>query len=378
MKIKSLKLYNFRCFEKAEFNFINDINNSPIFFLIVGKNGSGKTTLLEALYYSCYLRSFKTNLLYEITAFNKKEFSITTNLLNSYLLQEKLHISIDLNTLKKFITLDQNKFTSYKEISNIFRIISINSDDLKIIQDGPSLRRAFIDNIISILDSSYLNLIYKYKRVLENRNALFLNNFNLESYYLWSEKLFELSIEISNLRVKFLKEIAKESKNIISLIFNQKYSLDIDYQYSKSYNLSNNFKEFSKSKNIFVEEKLKKRSIFGAHLDDYLINFLDNKININSRIYSSRGQQKLIILVLKLAQINVLNNYYNSNSICTNSFTSTIILIDDFLADLDDEKLRLIIDILPEYASQIFITSPTSSITEYFIDIKNNFKIINL
>lgn len=373
MKIKSLRLYNFRCFDTVNFNFIDNegLDKNIVFFLIIGKNGCGKTSLLESIYYSCYLKSFKTNLLSEIIAFNKNEFSITVNFLNNYHLEEKLFISLDLQSSKKLIRLNQNKIFSYKDIYNIFRVISINNDDLKLIQEGPNIRRNFIDHIISVIDDNYLKLIYKYKKTLENRNAILLdNNFNLELYYLWSEKLLNLSLEISNLRVKFLNELVQESKKIVNLIFNtSEYKIDINYNYYQSYNLYNNFEEFLKSKNITLEEKIKKRSIFGAHLDDYQINLLHNKVNINSRIYASRGQQKLIVIILKLAQIVLLNNYTSNKN--------TIILIDDFLSDLDEDKLKLIINILPNFACQIFIASPTNLTQDYFNKV-NSIKTIIL
>ena len=60
MRLKTIELQNFRCFQQAAFNLDQDVT------IIHGKNGAGKTSLVEAIHYLCYVRSFKTRSLHEL------------------------------------------------------------------------------------------------------------------------------------------------------------------------------------------------------------------------------------------------------------------------------------------------------------------------
>ncbi|CDK30172.1 DNA replication/repair protein RecF [Candidatus Babela massiliensis] len=372
MKVTSLKLKNFRCFDSQTFTF--GIENDIIF--ITGPNGSGKSSILEALHYSSYLRSFRTHLPVELALFDAEYFSIGTSIshvssfIDNHTDTDNLQIVFTLNNLKRIVKLNQKPISSFKDIYNIFKVVTVTADDLKLIQDGPLLRRNFIDQTIMFNDSSYISLISKYKRVLENRNALLFSKFDKESYNLWSEKLFDLSKTIQKLRIQALENIGKQAKIIfdtINLSDNSREvscNLDIKYQYAQPYSLiahAQNFQEFIELYPSILQDELnRKKTLFGTHLDDFKIIFQDKY----SRTFSSRGQQKMILMLLKLAQIS-LSNKNKDNA------KNTILLIDDFFSDFDSEKFNAILSFIPTIASQTFVTSPGRSFIDNTLNNKN-------
>lgn len=374
MQILSLKLHNFRCFNQLELDF-----NSKI-VLITGPNGSGKTSILEALHYLCYLRSFKTHLFKELINLDlqiNSSFSINANL--------AAPAGLGIDTLqivssqsKRTVKLNQQAISSYKEIYDTYKAVTIDEDDLMLIRGTPEFRRSFIDQFIALLDPTYINVLKKYKVILGNRNAL-LNNYknDYDSYLLWSEQLFNLSTIIQKKRVEILEILQKEILGLISEILGLNAEISISYQYARPYTsihkFSNTTDFIDNYPNLLHNETTQGRTLFGAHLDDFKITFDER----HSKAFASRGQQKLIVFLLKFAQIRHINNV-SSSLIGNLSKSGPVLLIDDFLTDFDDSKIDMLLKLIIGLSGQVIITSPlANSLLEQKLSFFN-IQIINL
>ncbi len=378
MKINSLKLSNFRCFKSNIFSF--DAESDIVF--ITGNNGTGKTSILEAIFYSCYLKSFRTHLPAELIRFNSDNCAIISNIHNStYNYNDSIDINLNLANLKRSVKLNQKSITSCKELYNIFKVITLTADDLKLIQDGPLYRRSFIDQTIAFTNPEYSSILSKYKRVLDNRNALlYKDRFDIESYLLWSDKFFQLSKTIQKLRISILKNLLQQVESVSNIILkniNNNYDLKLEYQYSEQFNIANieNFEQLQQIyPSIQYQECNRKRTLFGPHLDDIKIAFTDKL----TRNFASRGEQKLALVFLKLAQIYLFNNLnlsehlesyeINNNGLVDKS--NTILLIDDFFSDFDTQKFNAILSIIPQITSHAFITCPDLNFFSQSITLK--------
>jgi len=105
------------------------------------------------------------------------------------------------------------------------------------------------------------------------------------------------------------------------------------------------FEQFwAESQHIFAQEQHQRRSLFGAHLDDFEIIFQGHR----SKNFASRGQQKLIIVLIKIAQIKQL----------IKNKGPALFLLDDFMADFDKNRAQRLIMILNELKIQLIFTSP--------------------
>lgn len=360
MKIKEIELQNFRCFTKSTYAI-----KAP-YIIIQGANGSGKTSLLEALYYAGHLRSWKTGAPKELIAFDTSSFFIRLALEHDVLDQE---LSIGFSPQKRVVSLDQIPLRSFKDLFSIYRIVQITQDDAQIISGSPEYRRAFIDAALSIGSPAgtpnYLQLLRKYTSIVEQRNALLkqaqYGYLDTNLYWNWTEQLWHAGVVLVEQRTRFLDAL---SRNLTALrtqstmpfksILDDPVLQTLSLQYEQKRSLYSTFDEFVKNNSTLVhEEKRIGRSLIGPHLDDVAIYCK----GIKARIYASRGQQKFIVMLIKIAQIQELLN---------NDHTA-VVLIDDFITDFDEAKIALSIDLLKSLNLQLFFTVPHAS-TELFQD----------
>ncbi|HJZ23467.1 MAG TPA: DNA replication and repair protein RecF [Candidatus Babeliales bacterium] len=360
LQLASIYLKDFRCFEQTTI----DLDSSIV--LICGANGTGKTSLLEALYYGCYLRSFRTHLSRDLVALGKESFFVKF-LVKNDLIDHTIQIGFAHN--KRLVKVDNKTTVSYKDLLSYYRVVSLTEDDLKLIQDGPEERRAFMDQALLLDDASFLIKMREYRVVLENRNALLQKEIiDKEEYFIWTKKLWEHSLDIQEIRKQLLAQLEADINTMLAQYIDQNLSLSFVYQAKKGSDLP--FERFL-HKNTSLEELMRsesyfKRSLFGAHVDDFSI-VLEGK---KSRAYASRGQQKMIVLLIKIAQIKQL--MLKNGPI--------IFLLDDFMTDFDVERGKSLLSALFELNCQLIFTSPRrdSALESALIASQTDYKIISM
>ena len=290
MHIQTITLKNFRCFEQLSLTL-----DKPV-VLISGLNGTGKTSLLEALHYTCYLRSFRTFSPGELAMFGQQSFFIKVNLANEQD-QTSHEINIGFSGKRRNVKIDQRHVVSYKELLSYYRAITLTEDDLALIKEGPQVRRAFIDQAIMISNPDFIQTIKKLQHSADSRNSLFKGRLVRDSYDFWTEQLWEISGLVRAQRRAGLKELELRVDSLRRAYFEHEPAIEYIYQGKKELTGEHTFEEFQAAHpNLMAEEMQQGRSLFGAHLDDFTITFREQK----SRIFASRGQQKLIIMLLKI------------------------------------------------------------------------------
>lgn len=341
MLLSKLNIINFRCFEQIEL----ELNSQLI--LIEGENGSGKTSILEALHYLGYLKSFRTHITKELISMDSDGFFIKALFNDNN--NENNDLQVGFSGKKRLVKINNKSVQSYKELMNYYRVITLTQDDLNLIREGPDVRRSFIDQHIMLGNPQFLSISRKYKQILDNRNALLRNGYcKYETYLLWTEQLWRQSVIIQNMRINALKNLEIE----VNRLFYNYFARDINtnFIYEPKGTITESFDDFIKlNPDLYENEQRQSRSLIGAHLDDFGIVFLNKK----SKIFASRGQQKLIILLIKVAQIIELKA---GNSV---SMGSIIFLLDDFMTDFDIKRIQLLMPLLFSLDTQLIFTCPT-------------------
>lgn len=336
MQLTSISIRHFRCFEHVDIAVTNPL------LLIEGNNGAGKTSLLEAIHYLCYLKSFRTHLPRELLQHGADTMFIAATFKAGD--PELEHqISAGAAGLERNVKLNGTAVRHHREIIDNFRVITLTEDDLLLIKSGPDARRAFIDQYVFLHNPEFLTLVRRLKHVVQQRNAALQDKAtSLASLEVWTYQLWELSVQIGKSRQELLQQLVQDVNALFKNFFTAPLEIAINYLPKK---WTDSWETFAVQASYFLEDERRMgRSLFGAHLDDFSIIFCDK----NSRSYASRGQQKLVVLLLKIAQLQHL--------ITTRG--ASIFLLDDFMTDFDEFKVTQLLPLLLSLPGQLIFTTP--------------------
>lgn len=337
MYIKKIILNNFRNYDNLDIDFHEKIN------LFTGNNAQGKTNLLESIYIMSLGKSFRTNKDSEMINFNEdygkaKSISIKDN--------RELEVEIIYGKEGKTIKIDGLKTSKNADILENVYIVIFSPEDLKIVKDEPEKRRKFIDRELCQLKPIYYKNLARYKKILQQRNALLKQNEIDESLlYVWDKELSDYGAKIIHYRKDFIEKLDIISSEIHNKITNGKEIFELFYESNIEVNDS-----LEAQKELFLEklQKNSKKDIFrrttsiGPHKDDLKI--IINEIDI--RHFGSQGQQRTAALSLKLAEIKLIKEETGEDA---------ILLLDDVLSELDKERQSFLINSLNDV--QLFITA---------------------
>ena len=350
MLITSLKLQNFRCFPEKTFTF-----SDPL-VVIEGPNGSGKTSVLEALHYACFLKSFRTNRIKELVALPQEHFYLDIGFDGNDVERNRIQIgfSQEVGPAKRIVRLNNKIIKSYRDLISHYRIISLTEDDMFLVQGGPEVRRTFLNEALTLFKPDMITTFRAYRKVLDQRNNILFTNQRLtgvvkDEFAIWSKQLWEQSRIIVDERIAYLHDLEKMVNILIEKHF-AKLSLTITFDYlPKNIDLSKTFDQFwpKYSDKKVASELQMRRSLFGAHLDDFEITFRDKR----ARVFASRGQQKLIVFLIKVAQLSQLQA----------QGIEAIFLFDDFLTDFDQDRFSDCFEVLTHLPTQVFVSCPLRS-----------------
>lgn len=343
MQIRSLELKNFRCFPALRQTFDGQLT------LIQGSNGSGKTSLLEALYYGCYVKSFRTHKSGEVARSGVQAFFIKIVLEEQDGQEHTITVGFDQG--KKEVKVDGKVVESYKELVNLYRVVAITEDDLQLIRGEPEIRRTFLDQVILTRTPTYASCVASYRALLKQRNALLSSPANPDPRVLelWTEKLWALSEQMRKERRSTLVDLAREANALIAAHFPELGELVVTYGIPEETILGENTKVTTPAawvRTCGERERLARRTLFGPHLDDISFELKVTGARLSCKQYASRGQQKLLAVILKLAHLALVGK------------NGAIVVLDDFMTDFDPERAQVLLGLLKNYQTHLLFTSP--------------------
>ncbi|XOV92466.1 MAG: DNA replication/repair protein RecF [Bacteroidota bacterium] len=334
MVLSTLKLVNFKNYQEESFHFKEGIN------CLLGLNGMGKTNLLDAIHYLCMTRSSQNNTDQDNILFEEPYFSIIGEFdsglkVNCYFEQGK-------KKLFRVNGVEPEKLSDH--IGSIPWVLT-TPDDNEIIREGSEVRRKLFDRVISQYDKSYLDELIRCRKLLNQRNSFLKqnagkSNYNQKLLQTYDDQLLPLFVGISAKRKLFLLEFEEFFTSNYQDVFKVDEIPGIKYRTKcLDKNFPDQFKEAIK-KDLILE-----RTTMGSHKDDFLF-LLNGK---PTKKFGSQGQQKTLIIALKLSEFDFLK---------TKKDEIPLLLLDDIFDKLDDQRIGHLVELLSndKRFSQIFIT----------------------
>ena len=332
MKIKRFKAENFRSIEKCDIEFTDGVN------LIYGGNALGKTNVIEGIYLFSRGRSFRTAQERDMVRYNEQGFRVALE-----------YDSRDGENTLEYASFGREKrrrkngypVKSVREMIEGFKAILFHPDDLSLVKGGPEERRAFLNVAAAQCYPAYISDYSRFQTALDNRNAL-LKNASKGLYtdegelYAWSESMAEYAAYIYKTRTEYLKKLEVYVREIGLKISDGKE--EISFEYKSDIEIGGDREavreEYIKALTSSLEkEKIVGTSLYGPQRDDIII-----KINGQpTRGFASQGQQRSIVLSMKLAEGEVIRDVFGEYP---------VFLLDEMLSELDESRRKFVLDSL--------------------------------
>lgn len=351
MLLKSLLLQNFRNYAKKEFSFDKTT-------IIIGPNAYGKSNLIEAVYLLSTGKSSRSDKDVQLIRFGESACRVKG------LIEEAEDSGIDLEVIfavsptqflqKKYLVNGVSK--RRMDFATNLPSVLFTPEDLNMVDGQPGARRKFLDEVLDQIDQDYALSHSSYIKALRQRNALLelvqeTGKRDEEQFLYWDNLIIKNGQNITKKRGKFIEYINVRTKELFDFV--------LEYDHST----------------ISEERLLKYRNaeigagvtLVGPHRDEILIkskNKLSTK-NEEVRFFGSRGQQRLVSLELKLAQIAIIKDKMERQP---------ILLLDDVFSELDSNNINLVLDLMDKYQ-----TIATTTHKEFIISKSlKNIKMIEL
>lgn len=363
MRLRDLKLKNYRNCKDLELDLCSDK------VLIIGKNAQGKTNILESIYFLSALKSPRTSNNIELINFEAERAEINVNLIKS-----NTDIELDyIYTKEKKRELKINKVkTTPKNFKTVLKTVLFSTADLLLLRGNPSDRRDWLDRAISQVYPAYDERLSKYDKIRIQKNNLLKDylktgNSNDTLLDVYNEQLVITGSNIIYLRKKFLKEIEKtacEKHRIIS----ETEELKIDYDCS-FLNDECELEDIASAFKISLEERRTEemrrgQSCVGPHRDDIIFYINNNE----ATKYASQGQQRTIVLALKLSELDIIT---------AKTGDEPVLLLDDVLAELDDLRQNYLLKSINSNTQTVITSVDTVLFEEEFLKDVKIYKIEN-
>ncbi|HSD13907.1 MAG TPA: DNA replication and repair protein RecF [Flavobacterium sp.] len=359
MHLKHLSLFNYKNIDEANFDFDVKIN------CFVGKNGIGKTNILDAIYHLAYGKSYFNPLAVQNIK-HGEEFFVVDGVFEKDERTEQIVCSLKKGQ-KKILKRNNKPYERFSEHIGFIPLVIISPSDQDLIIEGSETRRKFIDSVISQLDSTYLQQLIQYQKIIAQRNALlkyFAANqtFDNDTLSIYNEQLDSLGTSIFEIRKQFLEDFIPIFNQHHQAITDSAETVQIVYQSQLSEKpLLKLFEE-----NLTKDRVLQYTSV-GIHKDD--LSFEIDSFPIKK--FGSQGQQKSFLIALKLAQFEFIKKQ---------SGVLPILLFDDIFDKLDETRVSKIVEMVNnETFGQLFISDTHPERTENIVkSTHQSYKLFNL
>ncbi len=326
MIVKSLKLRNFRNYEKAEVTF------SPGLNLITGKNAQGKTNLLESLVYLSMTRSHRISNDRRLIR-NDAPFADISCVYDDGMERE---LEAIIHPKGKTLKVRRQPVKRSSEFVGLLNVVLFAPDDLTLFTDSPADRRRVMNQEITKISGRYLAALNRYQNLLKDRNIL-LKNDRIDRSLLdtLDEQMAAMEVMIVQIRRKFCESIDAGITNYYrelsgdSVIVRMKYKCCI----TETENLEEALLKMHRDARDHDLEK--HVTTCGIHHEDLI--FEMNGTNIT--MLASQGQKRMTMLAFKLALLDFIR---------TETDRSPVLLLDDVLSELDSERQQKLLEMVCE------------------------------
>jgi len=325
MKLKEIELTNFRNYTKRKFQLTNKT-------VVIGGNGIGKTNLVEAIYMLATGKSFRADTDYELVKYESEFFTVMGQI------GEIGEIGVIWTEgKKKFLVNGVPR--RMMDFTGKLKAVMFGPADLELVTGSPSVRRRYLDFVISQKDREYRRCLVSYEKGLRQRNKLLDlirdGVATRQQLFFWDKLLIKNGEYITDKRGDFLGRFNRTDKT------HEAYRTNYDKSVISEARLAQ----------YEAEEVAAGSTLVGPHRDDFVVLFSDKDVSK----YGSRGEQRMAVLALKIWERDYLSDQ-----------ELPVLLLDDIYSELDHRHRKIVLKLIDDQVKrggQVIMTTADEHLT---------------
>jgi DNA replication and repair protein RecF len=326
MALSRLEVRHVRNLTQVELSPASHLN------IIYGANASGKTSLLEAIYILGHGRSFRTNNIAKVIQSDSEALTVFGQV-------DTTPIGIEKSRTQTRIRIAGQWVNNSSHLAQLLPLQIITPDSHRLIEQGPKYRRQFLDWGVFHVEHQFVQHWRRYQRALKQRNAILRSGqVNPVQIQAWDKELIDAAQPIQQMRLSYLDLLLPLAQQFVNELLDIE---DIRFSYLNGWKQDEDYGDYLRQ-NLGGDIQ-QGYTRFGPHRADLAIRV--NGVLANERV--SRGQQKLLSVALRLAQVALLQQRQ----------IETTVLVDDLPAELDQERRQRFMGKLQTLNCQTFITA---------------------
>lgn len=342
MIVEKLQLNSYRNIKKASLEF------SERFNFITGRNAQGKTNLLEAIHIFSLGRSFRTRRSTELIRFGSEHFFLRLIGRSDTGVGFRLEMGLERSGRTR-LSVNGKQMRGVSEIIGFMPSVVFSPSDVELSSGPPAGRRTYLDYTAAQVSPGFLADLKDYRQALKQRNSLLRaavvgGTFDGAQLEVWDEAFARKGAAVVEGRIEILGVIAERAREIFSEVLGREDGLELGYRCS--YDAGAGSEDTLRAALLAARESERRRgyTLAGPHYDDVAMRIGGEDV----RRYASQGRRRLLAVVLKLAQADV---------IMARRGERPVVLLDDIFSELDPDVVSGVRNMLSD-RYQSFITSP--------------------
>ena len=359
MYLKDLHLRSFRNYSDRKVEFTAQKT------ILVGNNAQGKSNLLEAVELLSTLKSHRSSRDRDLVQENADIAQVEATIKRAY---STIELGVILRRQgRRTVSLNQDNLRRQIDFLGNLNTVQFSSLDLDLVRGGPGCRRDWIDTLLIQLEPIYAYILQQYDRILKQRNALLKSlriqgsgntNPDLSQLKLWDEQLAGMGSRVTRRRARVLERLTPIARIWHENISGKTENLDIIYASNINWleDDPTHVKEvfLAKIEQRSIAEQQLGATIVGPHRDEIDL-YINNTL---ARSYGSQGQQRTLVLALKLAELKLIEEVVGE---------APLLLLDDVLAELDPNRQNQLLNAIGDRFQTLITTTHINSFDDRWL-----------
>lgn len=311
---------------------------SPRINLLYGANGSGKTSVLEAIHLLALARSFRSTRLQPVIQYEQESCSVFAQLQREDGQLSSLGIARDRHSDLQ-IRIDGENVRSAAQLAQLLPLQLINPDSFRLLEGSPKIRRQFLDWGVFHVEPRFLSAWQRLQKALRQRNS-WLRHGTLDrvSQAVWDRELCLASEEIDGYRRDYLQALKPVFEQTLAALLPLQ---DLTLSYFRGWDKERELQA------VLDASLLRDRQLGHTQAGPQRADLRLRLAGHNAVDVLSRGQQKLVVCALRIAQGHLVNRARRKQC---------IYLVDDLPSELDEQHRHALCGLLQDLNCQVFIT----------------------